>query len=55
MPTFLGLLMGFVAGWVVEDFLRPFGGIYVSLVASIIVSYPAYSWTKRYLVNLRDG
>ena len=55
MPTFLGLLAGFVAAWIVEDALRPLVGLYGSIVASIVVSYPAYAWTKRYLVDLRDG
>jgi hypothetical protein len=54
MPALLASIVACLAGYLVQDTLSPYVGTATSMLFSILATFYAYYFTRRWLTNLRD-
>jgi len=55
VPTLIALLASSVVAWLLDDVIRDFTGMGVSMLLGAIVGSAAFFFVKRYVSDLRGG
>ena len=53
MPSVVAAAVASLAGWVLDDLLRPYLGMGVTLVLTLVASTLMFFYVRRWLVDLR--
>jgi len=55
MPTLAAALITSIGSWIIDSLISNFAGIEIRIFVGIIDSILLYYYSRRWLINLRDG